>query len=112
MGQCWGVAEIDHEGADAGRRRCAGKGRKRCGAAISEAGGVAGRARGEILAVDQLPPEHRRRMRSTNLLERLSQEIKRRTRVIRIFANEEACARAWFRPGRWRGTWNGRRGCA
>jgi len=47
----------------------------------------------EILAVYQLPPEHRRRVRSTNLLERLSQEIKRRTRVIRIFPNEAACLR-------------------
>lgn len=47
----------------------------------------------EILAVYQLPPQHRRRMRSTNLLERLSQEIKRRTRVIRIFPNEAACVR-------------------
>ena len=32
-------------------------------------------------------------MRSTNLLERLNQEIKRRTRVIRIFPNEDACLR-------------------
>lgn len=47
----------------------------------------------EILAVYQLSPEHRRRMRSTNLLERLNQEIKRRTRVIRIFPNEAACVR-------------------
>lgn len=37
-------------------------------------------------------------MRSTNLLGRLNQEIKRRTRVIRIFASESACVRlvsAW-----------------
>lgn len=47
----------------------------------------------EILTVYQLPPEHRRRMRSINLLERLNQEIKRRTRVIRIFPNEAACVR-------------------
>ena len=47
----------------------------------------------ETLAVYELPSEHRRRMRSTNLLERLNQEIKRRTRVIRIFPNEDACLR-------------------
>jgi len=47
----------------------------------------------ETLAVYELPSEHRRRMRSTNLLERLNQEIKRRTRVIRIFPNEAACLR-------------------
>jgi putative transposase len=47
----------------------------------------------EILAVYQLPERHRKRMRSTNMLERLNQEIKRRTRVIRIFPNEQACVR-------------------
>jgi transposase-like protein len=40
-----------------------------------------------------LPEAHRKRMRSTNLLERLSQEIKRRTRVVRIFPDEAACLR-------------------
>ena len=47
----------------------------------------------EILAVYQLPERHRKRMRSTNMLERVNQEIKRRTRVIRIFPNEQACVR-------------------
>lgn len=47
----------------------------------------------EILAVYQLPASHRKRMRSTNMLERVNQEIKRRTRVIRIFPNEQACVR-------------------
>lgn len=36
---------------------------------------------------------HRRRIRATNILERLSQEIKRRTRVVRIFPNRGACLR-------------------
>jgi putative transposase len=47
----------------------------------------------EILAAYQLPESHRKRMRSTNMLERVNQEIKRRTRVIRIFPNEQACSR-------------------
>lgn len=47
----------------------------------------------EILAVYQLPPAHGKRLRSTNLLERLSQKIKRRTRVVRIFPDETACLR-------------------
>ena len=47
----------------------------------------------EILSVYQLPERHRKRMRSTNMLERVNQEIKRRTRVIRIFPNEQACMR-------------------
>lgn len=45
----------------------------------------------EILAVYQLPAGHRRRRRSTNLLERLSQERKRRTMVAPIFPHEAAC---------------------
>lgn len=40
-----------------------------------------------------LPENHRRRMRSTNMLERLNQELKRRTRVIRIFPNSQSCKR-------------------
>ena len=47
----------------------------------------------ETLAVYALLSEHRRRMRSTNRLERLNQKIKRRTRVIRIFPNQAACLR-------------------
>jgi putative transposase len=36
---------------------------------------------------------HRRRIRTTNGLERFNQEIKRCTRVVRIFPNREACLR-------------------
>ena len=40
-----------------------------------------------------LPAAHRRRLRTINSLERLSREIKRRTRVVSIFPNEAACLR-------------------
>ena len=39
------------------------------------------------------PESHRRRIRTTNGPERLNQEIKRRTRVVRIFPNRESCLR-------------------
>jgi len=45
------------------------------------------------LNVFALPKEHRRRMRTTNTLERLNQEINRRTRVARLFPNEESLLR-------------------
>ena len=47
----------------------------------------------ECLTCLALPESHRRRIRTTNGLERLNQEIKRRTRVVRIFPNREACLR-------------------
>jgi transposase-like protein len=39
------------------------------------------------------PAEHRRRIRTTNGVERLNQELKRRTRVVRIFPNRESLLR-------------------
>jgi putative transposase len=47
----------------------------------------------ECLSCLSFPESHRRRIRTTNGLERLNQEIKRRTRVVRIFPNREACVR-------------------
>ena len=47
----------------------------------------------EGLAVFELPPTHRRRLRTTNMLERLNQEIKRRTRVATLFPNEASLLR-------------------
>lgn len=42
------------------------------------------------LTVSNFPAVHRQRPRTSNLLERLSQELKRRTRVVRIFPNRES----------------------
>ena len=47
----------------------------------------------ETLSVFDFPGVHRRRIRTTNGLERLNQEIRRRTRVIRIFPNGSSCLR-------------------
>jgi len=47
----------------------------------------------ETLAVHDLPQEHRRRVYTTNIMERLMKEIKRRTRVVGIFPNESSCDR-------------------
>jgi transposase-like protein len=47
----------------------------------------------EGLTVFSFPPKHQRRIRTTNMLERLSREIKRRTRVVTIFPNEASCLR-------------------
>lgn len=47
----------------------------------------------ETLSVFDFPESHRRRLRTTNNVERLNQEIKRRTRVVRIFPNEASCLR-------------------
>src|SRR5215217_7617891 len=47
----------------------------------------------ECLSCLAFPDSHRRRIRTTNVLERLNQEIKRRTRVVRIFPNRRSCLR-------------------
>lgn len=48
---------------------------------------------GETLSFYRLPRAHHKHMKSTNMLERLNEEIKRRTRVVRIFPNSESCLR-------------------
>lgn len=45
------------------------------------------------LTVFNFPKKHRKRLRTTNTLERLNQELKRRTQVIRIFPNEKSLMR-------------------
>lgn len=47
----------------------------------------------EALAEFSLPPAHRRRLRTTNGLERYQQEGRRRGRVVRIFPNRVSCLR-------------------
>ena len=47
----------------------------------------------ECLSCLAFPESHRKRIRTTNGLERFNQEVKRRTKVVRIFPNREACLR-------------------
>ncbi|MCK4817734.1 transposase [bacterium] len=45
------------------------------------------------VTLSDLPVFHRRRLRSTNMVERLNREIKRRTRVASLFPNESSLLR-------------------
>ena len=47
----------------------------------------------ESFAVFALPPSHRVRLRTTNMLERVNKELKRRTRVATLFPNEASLLR-------------------
>lgn len=47
----------------------------------------------EGLTVFHFPCEYRRRLRTSNLAERVNEEIRRRTRVVRIFPNVASCER-------------------
>jgi len=47
----------------------------------------------EGLTVFSFPSEHHRKLRTSNGVERLNQEIRRRTRVARLFPNEESLLR-------------------
>jgi putative transposase len=47
----------------------------------------------EGFTVFEFPLEHRRFIRTTNSLDRVNKEIRRRTRVVGIFPNEASCLR-------------------
>lgn len=47
----------------------------------------------ETLTFYRLPGQHHKHVKSTNLLERLNEELKRRTLVVRIFPNGASCLR-------------------
>jgi transposase-like protein len=47
----------------------------------------------ETLTFLKLPIPHHKHLRSTNLLERVNEEIKRRTHIVRVFPSEESCLR-------------------
>ena len=50
-------------------------------------------AREDVLSFRHFPEQHRRKIWSTNLLERVNEEIKRRTRVVGIIPNHAAITR-------------------
>jgi len=47
----------------------------------------------DAMAVMALPEKYRKRLRTTNMQERLNEEIRRRERVIRIFPNDKSASR-------------------
>ncbi len=47
----------------------------------------------DAMAVIALPEKYRKRLRTTNMQERLNEEIRRRERVIRIFPNDDSALR-------------------
>ena len=47
----------------------------------------------ETLSFYRLPRQHHKNLKSTNMLERIMEEIKRRTLVVRIFPNPASCLR-------------------
>lgn len=47
----------------------------------------------DCLTVQSFPEHHRKRLRSTNLLENIMKQLKKRTRVVGVFPNKASCER-------------------
>ena len=62
-------------------------------ASFPKAGPLMDKARAEVLAFAGFPKAHWQKIWSTNPLERINKEIKRRSRVVGIFPNEASAIR-------------------
>ena len=60
---------------------------------VSKLAAIMDDAETDVLAYMTFPKEHRTKLHSTNLIERLNGEIKRRTDVVGIFPNDDAIVR-------------------
>ena len=47
----------------------------------------------ETFTLYRLPPRHHKHLKSTNMLGRLNEEMRRRTHIVRIFPNADSCLR-------------------
>jgi transposase-like protein len=47
----------------------------------------------ETLAFERLPRQHHEHLKSTSMVERLNEEIRRRTHIVRILPNAVSCVR-------------------
>lgn len=82
-------AQNDAEAARAQWRRVADQIRPK----VAKLAALMDEAEPDVLAYMTFPAQHRAKLHSTNPLERLIGEIKRRTEVVGIFPNEDAIAR-------------------
>ncbi|MET4023051.1 transposase-like protein [Bradyrhizobium sp. S3.2.12] len=82
-------AQDDAEAAQAQWRKVADQLRPK----LPKLAGFLDEAETDVLAYMTFPPQHRTKLHSTNPIERLNGEIKRRTEVVGIFPNEDAIVR-------------------
>ena len=82
-------AQDDAEAATAQWRRVADQLRPK----VPKLAALMDEAEPDVLAYMSFPPQHRTKLHSTNPLERLNGEIKRRTEVVGIFPNEASILR-------------------
>ena len=63
------------------------------GAMSARAGALLEEAEADVLTYLDFPAEHRRRIRTNNVQERMNREIKRRSRVVQVFPSPESMLR-------------------
>lgn len=63
------------------------------GAMSARAGALLEEAEADVLTYLDFPAEHRRRIRTNNVQERMNREIKRRSRVVQVFPSAESMLR-------------------
>jgi putative transposase len=66
---------------------------KKYGTTAPELSNWMGHSVPESMTVVQFPASHRKKLRTSNMAERVNHELKRRTRLVCIFANVDSCLR-------------------
>jgi putative transposase len=93
VSSCFIATAFAQEDADMARLQCGARSPISSRPKVAKLAGLMDQAEADVLAFMSFPKDHRPKIHSTNPLQRLNDEIKRRTEVVGIFPNEDAITR-------------------